>query len=42
MYELNQTKRQPLELVFEPKYGKIVDYTVFSDGFFYLFNNIKI
>ncbi|EAR82687.2 WD40 repeat protein (macronuclear) [Tetrahymena thermophila SB210] len=32
MYDLN-TKKQPLELVYEPKYGKIVDYQLFGDGY---------
>jgi len=32
MYELT-SQRQPLELVFEKKYGKIVDYKPFGDGY---------
>lgn len=31
MFELNSSK-QPLELVFEQKYGKIVDYSLFGTG----------
>lgn len=33
MYEVNQSQKQPLELVFEQKYGKIVDYSLFGDGY---------
>lgn len=32
MFELNSNK-QPLELVFEQKYGKIVDYNLYGDGY---------
>lgn len=32
MFELNSNK-QPLELVFEAKYGKIIDYNLFGDGY---------
>ena len=32
MFEINADK-QPLELVFENKYGKIVDYSLFGDGY---------
>jgi WD repeat-containing protein 19 len=32
MYELGSTKT-PLELVFEAKYGKIIDYCLFGDGY---------
>lgn len=32
MFELGSGKT-PLELVFEPKYGKIIDYSLFGDGY---------
>lgn len=32
MYELGSPKT-PLELVFEAKYGKIIDYCLFGDGY---------
>ena len=32
MFELT-SQRQPLELVFEKKYGKIIDYKPFGDGY---------
>lgn len=32
MYTLDSGKT-PLELVFEPKYGKIIDYSLFGDGY---------
>ena len=32
MFELNSNK-QPLELVFEQKYGKIIEYSLFGDGY---------
>jgi WD repeat-containing protein 19 len=33
MFELGKNHKFPLELVFEPKYGKIVDYSLFGDGY---------
>jgi hypothetical protein len=33
MFELGQNHKFPLELVFEAKYGKIVDYSLFGDGY---------
>lgn len=32
MFELG-SKKTPLELVFEQKYGKIIDYRLFGDGY---------
>lgn len=32
MFEI-QGQTQPLELVFEQKYGNIVDYSLFGDGY---------
>ena len=32
MFDID-TKQQPLELVFESKYGNIVDYSLFGDGY---------
>ena len=32
MFELG-SKKTPLELVFEQKYGKIIDYSLFGDGY---------
>lgn len=36
MYELNKPEEQPLELVFDAKYGKILDYSLFGDGYIVL------
>ncbi len=33
MFELGKNHKFPLELVFEQKYGKIIDYSLFGDGY---------
>lgn len=33
MFELGKNHKMPDELMFENKYGKIVDYTIFGDGY---------
>lgn len=33
MFELGKNHKLPDELVFENKYGKIVDYQIFGDGY---------
>lgn len=33
MFELGKNHKMPDEFVFENKYGKIIDYTIFNDGY---------